>query len=107
MRRRELLAILGTTVALPLVARAQAADLPIVAVLVPGPAKNAEDRIVAIRQGLREAGLTEGINFTFAWRYADGVFDRLPALALELAALKPRVIVASAAAAPVAHKVLP
>ena len=106
MRRRELLAILGATVALPLVARAQP-DLPIVAVLVPGPAKNAEDRIVAIRQGMREAGLTEGINFTFAWRYADGVFDRLPALALELAALKPRVIIASAAAAPVAHKVLP
>jgi putative ABC transport system substrate-binding protein len=82
-------------------------SLPIVAVLVPGPAKNAESRIVAIRQGMREAGLTEGVHFTFASRYADGVFDRLPALALELAALKPRLIIASAAAAPVAHKVLP
>jgi putative ABC transport system substrate-binding protein len=87
-------------------ARAEA-DLPVVAVLVPGPAKNAENRVVAIRQGLREAGLTEGINFTFASRYADGVFDRLPGLAIELAALKPRVIVASAAAAPVVHKLLP
>src|SRR4051812_45017556 len=106
MRRRELLGILGGAAALPIAARAQK-NLPVVAVLVPGPAKQAENRLVAIRQGMREAGLTEGINFTFAWRYADGVFDRLPALALELAALKPRVIVASAAAAPVAHKVLP
>ena len=106
MRRRELLAIFGGTVAFPFMARAEA-DLPVVAVLVPGPARNAENRIVAIRQGLREAGLTEGINFTFAYRYADGVFDRLPGLALELAALKPRLIIASAAAAPVAHKVLP
>jgi putative ABC transport system substrate-binding protein len=81
MRRRELLVILGGAAALPIVARAQK-DLPVVAVLVPGPAKNAENRMVAIRQGMREAGLTEGINFTFASRYADGVFDRLPALAL-------------------------
>lgn len=84
-----------------------AKDLPIVAVLVPGPATNANSRIVAIRQGMREAGLAEGVDYTFASRYADGVFDRLPGLALELAALRPRVIVASAAAAPVVHKTLP
>jgi putative ABC transport system substrate-binding protein len=56
---------------------------------------------------MQEAGLTEGVHYTFATRYADGVFDRLPGLALELAALKPRVIVASAAAATAAHKTLP
>lgn len=106
MRRRDLLCILGGAAAWPLVARGQT-DLPIVAVLVPGPAKNAENRIVAIRQGMREAGLTEGINYSFASRHADGVFDRLPALAFELAALKPRVIVASGPAAPIVHKVLP
>lgn len=106
MRRRELLGILGGAAAWPLAARAQK-DLPVVALLVPGPAKNAESRLVAIREGMREAGLTEGVHYSFAWRYADGVFDRLPALALELAALKPRLIIASAAAAPVAHKVLP
>ena len=106
MRRRELLTILGGTLALPALARAQP-NLPIVAVLVPGSAESAENRIVAIRQGLREAGLTEGVNFTFASRYAGGVLDRLPGLALELAALKPRVMVASAAAALVAHRVLP
>jgi len=82
-------------------------DLPLVAVLVPGTAKLANDRIAAIRQGLQEAGLAEGVNYAFAVRFADGVFDRLPALALELAALKPRLIVASAAAAAAVHKVAP
>ncbi|MCP4621250.1 MAG: hypothetical protein GY844_33025 [Bradyrhizobium sp.] len=67
----------------------------------------ANDRVVAIRKGMQEAGLSEGVNYAFAVRHADGVFDRLPALALELAALKPRVIVASAAAAVAAHKTLP
>ncbi len=82
-------------------------DLPLVAVLVPGTAKLANDRLVAIRKGMQEAGLAEGVNYAFALRFADGVFDRLPGLALELAALKPRVIVASAAAAVAVHKTVP
>src|SRR5882724_5055280 len=82
-------------------------DLPLVAVLVPGTAKFANDRMAAIRKGLQEAGLAEGVNYAFALRFADGVFDRLPGLALELAALKPRVIVASAVAATAVHKVVP
>jgi putative tryptophan/tyrosine transport system substrate-binding protein len=106
MRRREFLKLSGLA-ALASSRPAFAKDLPIVAVLVPGPAKNANDRIVAIRKGMQEAGLTEGVHYTFAVRYADGVFDRLPGLALELAALEPRVIVASAAAATAAHKTLP
>lgn len=106
MRRRELFGVVAGAAALPFAARAQK-NLPVVAVLVPGTAKSADDRIVAIRKGMREAGLTEGVHYTFAARYADGVFDRLPGLALELAALKPRVIVASAAAATAAHKMLP
>ena len=56
---------------------------------------------------MREAGLAEGVNYAFALRFADGVFDRLPGLALELAALKPRVIVASAAAAVAVHRTVP
>jgi putative ABC transport system substrate-binding protein len=63
--------------------------------------------MVAIRKGLQEAGLAEGISYAFALRFADGVFDRLPGLALELAALKPRVIIASAAAATAVHKAVP
>lgn len=107
MRRRGLLKLSGgTAIAFPWPALAQK-DLPLVAVLVPGPETLAKDRMAAIRRGMKEAGLAEGVNYAFALRFADGVFDRLPGLALELAALKPRVIVASAAAAPVVHKVVP
>jgi putative ABC transport system substrate-binding protein len=99
MRRREFLKSSGlAAIAFPWPALAQK-DLPLVAVLVPGSAKLANDRIVAIRKGMQEAGLAEDVNYAFALRFADGVFDRLPGFALELAALKPRVIVASAAAA--------
>jgi putative ABC transport system substrate-binding protein len=107
MRRREFLTLSGVaTIAFPWPALAQK-DLPLVAVLVPGTADLARSRIDAIRKGMREAGLADGVNYAFALRFADGAFDRLPGLALELAALKPRVIVASAAAALAVHKVAP
>jgi putative ABC transport system substrate-binding protein len=107
MKRRAFLKLSGVAaVALPWPALAQK-DLPLVAVLVPGSAKLASDRIALIRKGMQEAGLAEGVHYAFALRFADGVFDRLPGLALELAALKPRVIVASAAASTAVHNVAP
>jgi putative ABC transport system substrate-binding protein len=107
MRRREFLKLSGVAaIALPWPALAQK-ELPLVAVLVPGSADFARLRIDALRKGMKEAGLTENVNYAFALRFADGVFDRLPGLALELAALKPRVIVASAAASTAVHKTVP
>jgi putative ABC transport system substrate-binding protein len=107
MRRREFLTSSG--VAAILFSRPAFAQggLPVVAVLLPYPADQARDRINAIRKGMQEAGLAEGVDYAFALRFADGVFDRLPGLALELAALKPRVIVAGGAAVGVVHEVLP
>jgi putative tryptophan/tyrosine transport system substrate-binding protein len=109
MRRREFIKWLGAAASgLALPAYAQTSDgLPLVAVLVPGPAEFAKLRVDAIRFGLQQAGLIEGKNYSFALRFANGDFTRLPALARELGALKPRVIVASATAATVAHQVLP
>jgi len=80
--------------------------LPLVGVVVPSSAIQASDRIDAVRDGLREAGLVEGIHYTFALRFGDGVADRLPGLILELGALKPRVIV-SAGMASLVKKLLP
>src|SRR6185503_8087343 len=107
MQRRDILSLpggLALVLARPAVAQR---ELPLVAVLVPGTEALANSRAAAIRQGLREAGLAEGVDYTLAVRHAGGVFDRLPGLALELAALRPRVIVASAAAAVAVHKTVP
>jgi putative tryptophan/tyrosine transport system substrate-binding protein len=105
MRRRKLLLLLGASSLPPRFAGAQQRRL--IGVLwmdMPGITK--ED--AALRQGLAEHRLVEGPNLTFAARYAEGDLTRFPALADELAALKPDVIVASGStAALAAHRAAP
>ena len=50
-------------------------------------------------QAMRELGYVEGKNLVIDWRFADGDYDRLPAMAAELVKLKPDVIVAGASPA--------
>ena len=104
MRRRDVIAGL-LSAALPLwnPARAQQA-LPVVGVLVSNPADRARLRLEAVRLGLREAGLLEGVHYVSALRFADGVLDRLPGLARDLAALKPSVVVAGGNGADIWHR---
>ena len=109
MRRREFIGLMGTA-ALSLTRPALAQtkpDLPLVGLLVPRTLEPAKAALAATRLGLQESGYVEGTNYSLVFRFANGDLDRLPALAGEMGALKPRVIVASASAARAVRTVLP
>jgi len=96
MRRRELIILLGGTAAMwPLEVRTQQKAMPVIGLLGQG---HPGDPVIALnlaafRQGLSEAGFVEGQNVSLEYRWAYGDYDRLPALAAELVALKVDVIV--------------
>jgi putative ABC transport system substrate-binding protein len=107
MRRREVIAGLAGTAAWPLAARAQGtAKVYRIGMLLPNtPAIAARNpRIQAFLQGLRELGWIEGQNVIIEWRFGEGQFQRLAALAGELANIKVDVIVTAAAPAAMAAK---
>jgi putative ABC transport system substrate-binding protein len=108
MRRREFIGLIGTAaLSFPRPGYAQTqTSLPLVGVLSPGRAEMSEDRIAALRLGLREAGFIEGTNYSLVIRFANGDLDRLPSLAKELGELNPRVLV-TAGSALAARKILP
>jgi len=89
MRRRDFIALLGGALWFRS-ARAQQRSLPLVAFLSP---RTFAGNIDAFRRGLRELGYVEGQNIALEVRSAEGDNRRLPALAAELAALNPDVIV--------------
>jgi putative tryptophan/tyrosine transport system substrate-binding protein len=83
-------------------ARAQQSGQPLVGMLSPISAATAQRYLDVFRQGLRDLGYSEGRNLALAVRFAEGRVASLPALAAELVALKPAVIVAGSPAAAVA-----
>jgi putative ABC transport system substrate-binding protein len=93
MRRREFITLVGGATAWPLLAGAQPAP-PIIGFLGAPSSASCVQNVAAIYQGLKEAGYVEGTNVTIEYRWADGQYDRLPALASELVENRVVVIVA-------------
>jgi putative ABC transport system substrate-binding protein len=84
VNRRAFITLLGGATAWPLAARAQQQAVPVVGWLGPETREAEEYRVAPLRQALKEAGYIEGQNLAIEYRFADGQYDRLPALAAEL-----------------------
>src|SRR5881227_3490044 len=106
MQRREALALLvGAAVAWPLAGRTQQKTMPVIGVLNTGsPGTSAAPFMAAFLQGLSEAGYVEGQNVTIEYRWAEGHYDRLPALAADLVGRKVDLIMANSPPAALAEK---
>jgi ABC-type uncharacterized transport system substrate-binding protein len=96
MRRREFIAGLGSAAACPLAARAQQAPtLPTVGFLCSAAPDDWAPNVAAFRQGLSDAGYTEGQNVALAFHFAEYHYDRLATMALDFARQGVAVILAS------------
>jgi putative ABC transport system substrate-binding protein len=94
MRRRELMLLLGGAMTAARAISAQQKPMPLIGFLSGASPRPYAPFVAAFRQGLSETGFVEGQNLTIEYRWAEGSYDRLPALAADLVGRQVDVIAA-------------
>lgn len=94
MKRRELIGNAVGAAVWPIAARAQPSGMPVIGFLSARAPGDSAHLVAATRRGLREAGFVEGQNLSVAFRWAEGRYETLPALAAELVQIRVAVLLA-------------
>jgi len=84
VRRRKFIALIGGAGAWPLAARGQQSAVPVVGFMSSRSPEDSAHLVAAFRRGLAEGGFVEGQNVATEFRWANGDYDRLPAMAADL-----------------------
>jgi putative ABC transport system substrate-binding protein len=96
MQRREFITLLGSAAALlPITANAQLPNVRVAGFVSSGSADGFTHLLAALHRGLRDKGYVDGQNLAIEYRWADGHYDRLPALAADFVRRRVALIIST------------